>query len=288
MRGASSGSVLRAACIPALMARRVLVTGATSGIGEATVSRLLRSDWEVLATARRDADLKALEARGCQPIKLDLTEEASIREASRQVGIRSSLDGLVHNAGIGIPGAIEDLDPEAWQQQFGVNVFGPVELTRRLAPALRSGKGRIVFVSSQAAITPVPYYGAYCASKSALEAIADALRFELKESGAEVCIVQPGPVRTEFQGRAGELLERFVDVEASPHSEAYESIDEAIVDNAGSIPVEKVAKAIERGLTSRWVPARVPVGWWAWMGAVLASWLPARLQDRVLGYVFDA
>lgn len=270
------------------MVRRVLVTGATSGIGEATVSRLLRSDWQVYATARREGDLEALEAQGCTPVRLDLTESGSIREAAQAVGLDSSLDGLVHNAGIGVPGAVEDLGPEAWRQQFSVNVFGPVELTRQLSPALRSGRGRVVFVSSQASITPVPYYGAYCASKAALEAVADALRFELRGSGAKVCIVQPGPVRTEFQGRAGELLDRYVDMEASPHSDAYESIDEAIVETAGTIPVEKVAKAIDRGLTSRWPPARIPVGRWAWMGAVVASWLPAWLQDRVLGYVFDA
>ncbi len=252
------------------------------------MTRLLAEDWTVYATARRDGDLEELKARGCTPVRLDLSSLESIQEAAREVGIESTLDGLVHNAGVGIPGAIEDLGPGAWQQQFDVNVTGPIELTRQLSPALRSAKGRVVFVSSQAAITPVPYYGAYCASKRALEAVADALRFELREAGVEVCIVQPGPVRTEFQDRAGDLLDRYVDVEASPHRSAYERIDESILEAAGEIPVEKVAGAIIRALTGRWVPARVPVGWWAWAGAVLASWLPAKVQDRVLGRVFDA
>lgn len=270
------------------MPRRVLLTGATSGIGAAAIKRLRSEGWEVYASARKEEDLEALKKKGCTPVELDLMDPESIEEAARSVGIESSLDGLVHNAGIGIPGAMEDLGWEAWHQQFRVNVFGPAELTRQLSPALRSGGGRVVFVSSQAAIIPVPYYGAYCASKRAVEAVGDALRFELASAGVKVCMVQPGPVRTEFQGRSEALLERFVDVEASPHGEAYERVDESIVKSAPGVSVEDVVDAIMRGLTGRWVPARVPVGRLAWLGAVVASWLPEALQDRVLRRVFEA
>lgn len=267
------------------MARRVLVTGATSGIGAATVDRLM-PDWTVYATARRTEDLDELEAKGCHPVRLDLTDEASIRACAKAVGLEEGLDGVVHNAGIGIPGAIEDLPPEAWRQQLEVNVLGPTELTRLLSPALRRAKGRIVFVSSQAALTHLPLYGAYCASKQAIETVADTLRVELRDAGVKVSIVQPGPVQTRFQPRSRELLERYVDVDASPHRARYERVDEAIVDAAGSIPVEAVAAAIERGLTARWPPARIPVGRLSWLGAKVAQWLPASLQDRALRWFF--
>lgn len=267
------------------MARRVLVTGGTSGIGKATVERLV-PEWDVLATARRPDDLARLDAIGATPIQLDLTDQTSLQQAAEDVGIDTPLDGLVHNAGIGIPGAVEDLSPDAWRQQFGVNVLGPIELTRQLSPALRAAEGRIVLVSSQAAITHLPLYGAYCASKAALEVVGDTLRTELRPAGVRVSMVQPGPVETNFQARSRELLETHVDVEASPHQRAYERVDQALLDAVGEVPVEDVAQAIERGLTARWPPARIPVGRLPWLGAKAAAWMPAWLQDRVLRWFF--
>lgn len=267
------------------MERRVLVTGATSGIGKAAVERLV-PDWEVLATARSSDDLARLEAIGTTPVQLDLTDEASIRQAADTVGLDAPLDGLVHNAGIGIPGAVEDLPPAAWRQQFEVNLFGPIELTRQLSTALRAAEGRIVLVSSQAAITHLPLYGAYSSSKTALETVGDTLRAELRPAGVDVSIVQPGPVETGFQPRSRQLLDRHVDVEASPYRRGYERADEAILDAVGEVPVEDVAAAIERGLTARRAPARIPVGRLPWLGAKLASWLPAGMQDRVLRWFF--
>lgn len=263
------------------MARRVLVTGATSGIGEATVDRLLDRGWTVLATARDPADLDGLEAAGARPVELDLADEASIAAAAREVGSDQPLDGIVHNAGIGIPGAVEDLDPSAWHDQFQVNVFGPVELTRRLAGPLREAGGRLVFVSSQAAISSVPLYGAYSASKAALESAGAALRAEMREAGVRVSLVQPGPVETPFQDRSRELLERHVDVDESPHSAAYEGVDRAVLEAAPGPTVDDVARAIERALTARWPPARIPVGRLSWLGVRLSQLLPTGLRDRV-------
>lgn len=263
------------------MARRVLVTGATSGIGEATVRRLLEAGWTVYATARDPADLDALEAAGGRPVELDLADEASIEAAAREVGVDEALDGLVHNAGIGIPGAVEDLPPEAWRDQFQVNVFGPVELTRRLAGPLREAGGRLVFVSSQAAIASVPLYGAYSASKAALESAAAALRAEMRVAGVRVSLVQPGPVETPFQDRSRALLERHVDVDASPHRASYEGVDRAVLEAAPRSTVDDVAQAVERALTARWPPARIPVGRMSWLGVRLAQLLPTALRDRV-------
>lgn len=268
------------------MAGRVLVTGATSGIGAATIDRLLDTGWEVHASARRNQDLDVLGKKGCHPVPLDLTDDASIAEAAGAVGVDAPLDGLVHNAGIGIPGAVEDLAPEAWRRQFEVNLFGPIELTRHLAPAIRAAEGRIVLVSSLAALTHLPLYGAYCSSKHALEVVGDTMRAEMADAGVGVTMVEPGPVQTRFQPRARELLERYVDIEASPHRVSYERIEAAILDAMGQVPVEDVAEAIEHGLTARRVPTRVPVGRLAWMGAKLVGWMPSRVQDRLLSWFF--
>lgn len=270
------------------MAGRVLLTGATSGIGEATVERLLDRELDVWATARSPEDREALAEAGAHPVALDLREPASIREAADAVGTQDPLDGLVHNAGIGIPGASEDLGFAAWRRQLEVNVAGPAALTHHLAPALRAGEGTIVLVSSLAALTHVPYYGAYCASKAALERLGDALRLEMGPAGVDVSIVEPGPASTGFQARSRRLLEAHVDAETSPHRGAYERVDEAIVANLPRVSVDDVAAAVERGLTSSRPPTRIPVGRRAWLGAKLLAWLPDRLQDRLLRWVFDA
>lgn len=269
------------------MDARVLVTGATSGIGEATVDLLQAEDVEVWGTARSREDLEALEGRGVHSLELDLADTTSIHEASTTVDPGQPLDGLVHNAGIGVPGAVEDLGPSAWRRQFQVNLFGPVELTRQLAPALRAGRGRIVLVSSLAALTHLPYYGAYSASKAALERVGDTLRLELADAGVDVTTVQPGPVATGFQDRSRLLLEEHVDVEASPHREAYQNVDDLVVDALPTVSTNAVAKAILRGLTAPRPPTRIPVGRLPWIGAKVLTWLPDRMQDRLLDWVFS-
>jgi NAD(P)-dependent dehydrogenase (short-subunit alcohol dehydrogenase family) len=267
------------------MPGRVLVTGATSGIGEAIVDRLDRVGWTVHATARRDRDLERLGEAGLDPVRLDLEDEASIGAAAAAVD-GDGLEAVVHNVGIGVPGAVEDLGPDAWRTQFRVNLFGPVELTRQLAPALREAGGRLVFVSSQAAIQPAPLYGAYNASKAALEAAADTLRMELAGTGVGVSLVQPGPVETGFQARSRDLLAAHVDVEASRYREAYEGVDERTLDAVPTSSVEDVVDAVERALTARRPPARVPVGRLSWLAARLGQLLPTRARDAIVRRLF--
>ncbi|MDX1610844.1 MAG: SDR family oxidoreductase [Candidatus Thermoplasmatota archaeon] len=265
------------------MARRVLLTGASSGIGEATVERLLEAGWEVIATGRRPEDLARLEAKGCTAIELDLKERDTIPAVAREILELGPLDAVVHNAGVGVPGAIEDLTPDAWEKQFQVNVFGTLELTRCLVPAVRERKGRFVFISSQAALLALPLYAAYCGSKRALEAAADALRMELAPDGVKVVIVEPGPVTTPFHDRAESQRARYVDEEGSRHEGDYEAMDRAITESVtGKVPPEAVADAVYRALTRRWVPARMHVGKLTWFGTMLARLLPSGLRDRVV------
>ncbi len=265
------------------MPGRALVTGASSGIGEATVHRLLDEGWHVYATARRDEDLDRLTEMGCTALRLDLRAEDSIREVAQRVAEEGPVDAVVLNAGLGLPGAVEDLGSGAWQHQFQVNVFGTVQLCRELVPSVREAKGRYVFVSSQAALVSLPLYGAYCGSKKALEAAADALRMELRPDGVKVSIVEPGPVTTPFHDRAETLRADYVDEDGSRWHEDYQAMDRAITEQvAGKVSPEAVADAIYAALTRRWPKARYHVGKLSWIGSVLVRLLPTFLRDRVI------
>lgn len=265
------------------MAGRVLVTGASGGIGEATVQRLLEEGWQVIATARDDLDLERLEALGCTALRCDLRAVDSIRDVAQRVAEGGGLDGVVLNAGLGLPGAIEDLGPGAWEHQFRVNVFGTVELARQLVPAVREAEGRFVFVSSQAALVSLPLYAAYVGSKKSLEAAADAMRMELREDGVRVSIVEPGPVTTPFHDRAESLRADYIDEAESRWAERYEDMDRTLSEQVtGKIPPEAVADTIHKALTARWPKARYRVGKLSWLGSVIVRLLPTWLRDRIV------
>jgi NAD(P)-dependent dehydrogenase (short-subunit alcohol dehydrogenase family) len=216
-------------------------------------------------------------------IHLDLKDRESIRAAAEQVIDAGPLHGVVHNAGVGLPGAIEDLGPDAWEHQFQVNLFGTMELTRLLIPAIRETQGRFVFISSQAALVSVPLYGAYSASKMALEGAADALRMELRKDGVKVVIVEPGPVTTPFHDRAESYRSTYVEQEESRHEEAYEQFDRTITEQVtGKVPPEAVAEAVYKALKRRWPGARRHVGKLPWLGTLIARLLPVWLRDRVV------
>lgn len=205
--------------------RTLLVTGASSGIGLAS-ARLMRSrGWRVLATARQDADLERLEREeGVEALRLDLAEPASIAACATEALKRTEgrLFGLFNNGAFGQVGAIEDLTADVLRRQLEVNLIGTHELTRLILPAMRrEGEGRIVQCSSVLGFVSVPYRGAYCASKFALEALSDALRHELAGTGIRVAIIEPGPIRTRFVETALSNFRKTVDIEASPHRERY-------------------------------------------------------------------
>jgi NAD(P)-dependent dehydrogenase (short-subunit alcohol dehydrogenase family) len=182
-----------------------LVTGASSGIGRATVLLLARSGFRVFGTVRSDAGERALRAEArdlpIEILRLDLADEAGATEVVRTVLQRAGrVDVLVNNAGFAMLGAIEDLPRADLRHQFEVNVFGAIQMAREFLPTMRAqGSGRIVNISSLAGKVSVPLMGAYCASKFALEAFSDALRAEVKRAGIRVILVEPGPVDTNFE-----------------------------------------------------------------------------------------
>ena len=176
----------------------VLITGCSSGIGAATAGRLARRGHLVYATARQPDTLAGLASDGCRTLPLDVTDEASMQAAVRQVEAEQGrLDVLVNNAGYGLYGPVEQLAPAELRRQFETNLFGLVRLCQLVLPGMRERRaGRIVNVSSMGGRTTLPGGGAYHASKYAVEAISDALRIEVRRFGIDVVLIEPGVVRT--------------------------------------------------------------------------------------------
>ena len=184
--------------------RTVLITGCSTGIGRACAERLARAGHTVYATARRAESIEDLEAAGCRTLALDVTDEASMRAAVEAVEAEAGAVGaLVNNAGYSQSGAVETVSMEDLRRQFETNVFGLVRMCQLVLPGMRAaGGGRIVNMSSMGANFTFPGGGAYHATKYAVEAISDALRFEVKGFGVGVTVIQPGAIRTEFASTA--------------------------------------------------------------------------------------
>src|SRR3954468_7914225 len=182
------------------VSRAVLITGCSSGIGRATAERLAARGYTVYATARRPDAIADLEARGCRVLALDVTDEDSMQAAVATVqDEQGAVGALVNNAGYSQSGAVEEVPMAEVRRQFETNVFGLVRMCQLVLPGMRAqGYGRIVNVSSMGANFTFPGGGLYHATKYAVEAISDALRFEVKGFGVDVVLLQPGLITTEF------------------------------------------------------------------------------------------
>jgi len=180
--------------------RSVLVTGCSSGIGRETASVLARRGWRVYATARSLAAIADLERHGCRLLELDVADEASRSAAVATVlSAEGALGALVNNAGISEIGATATLPVDHVERMFATNVFGMLSLTQLVLPAMRDrGAGRIVNIGSMNGRWIMPGMGSYAATKHAVEAFSDALRYELRPFGVEVCLIAPGMVTTQF------------------------------------------------------------------------------------------
>jgi NAD(P)-dependent dehydrogenase (short-subunit alcohol dehydrogenase family) len=236
----------------------VLVTGCSSGIGRATALHLAQRGNTVYASARRPESIADLEQHGCRLLALDVTDEASMQEAVRAVEAEHGAVGaLVNNAGYSQSGAVESVPMDEVRRQFETNVFGLVRMCQLVLPAMRAQRsGRIVNVSSMGANFTFPGGGFYHATKYAVEAISDALRFEVKGFGVHVVIVQPGLIRTSF----GEVAATAVGHAEgdTPYASFNAQVAQATRDiyvkgparHLGAGP-EAVAKTIERAITTK-------------------------------------
>lgn len=260
------------------MTRTAIVTGASSGIGQACAVRLARAGWRVLAGVRREGDAP----EGTEEVLLDVTDAEQIREAAERV---DELNGLVNNAGIALGSPLELVPVDQLRHQLEVNLVGQVAVTQALLPPLRRAKGRIVFMGSIAGRSALPFLAPYAASKHALEAVADSLRLELKPFGIPVSIVEPGSIRTAIWGRsaarADELAATMDSGLAELYAErvaAFRSV--ALKRGEGGAPADRVAEVVEEALTAERPHARYLVGRDAKLRAGFER-LPDRLRDRI-------
>jgi NAD(P)-dependent dehydrogenase (short-subunit alcohol dehydrogenase family) len=207
------------------MARSILITGCSSGIGHSAALGMLARGWRVFATARKPEDIEALAAAGLDALYLDYTETDSIEAAVAAVfaATGGTLDALFNNGAYGQPGALEDVSTDVLRAQFEANFFGWHDLTHRVIPAMRKqGHGRIVMCSSVLGIISMGFRGPYSASKHAIEAYSDALRIELDGSGIHVSVIEPGPIRTRFTANALAHARKNIDVVNSVHAAFYQ------------------------------------------------------------------
>lgn len=269
--------------------RAILITGASSGIGLASARMLKGRGWRVLATARKPADLARLrEAEGVEALHLELADPASVlRCATETLRLTDgAIDALFNNAAFGQVGAVEDLSADVLRRQLEVNLIGGHELTRRLIPAMRArGRGRIVQCSSVLGLVSGPYRGAYVASKFALEGLSDALRLELAGSGIHVSLIEPGPIRTRFVETALAAFKAEIDIEGSPHRDAYRArlaAMEAGGKAAFKLEPEAVARKLVHAVESGRPRVRYYVTTPTYAADVLRRVLPARLLDHFL------
>jgi NAD(P)-dependent dehydrogenase (short-subunit alcohol dehydrogenase family) len=277
--------------------RAALVTGCSSGIGRATAERLAVSGWTVYATARRPETLSELEARGCRTLALDVTDEGSMRDAVAAVEEEHGAVGaLVNNAGYSQSGAVETVPMEKVREQFETNVFGLVRLCQLVLPAMRAARGgRIVNLSSMGGRLVFPGGGFYHATKYAVEAISDALRFEVKGFGIDVILIEPGLIRTSFgTTAAGGVSEAGQGEGDYAHFNAHvAAATEGIYESGGPIarlggPPEAVAKAIDKALAAKRPRARYTVTPSAKVLIAIHAVLPDRAWDALMRQQFPS
>ncbi|BBY28918.1 SDR family oxidoreductase [Mycolicibacterium sediminis] len=198
----------------------VLVTGAGRGIGLAITEHLSRRGWEVYAAARSEDSLRELDAMPhVHAVPLDVTDRAAI--AALPDHLPATLDGVVNNAGILVGGPVEGLNLDDLSRQFDVNVTAQIAVTQAVLPKIRAARGRVLFISSVSGLITTPGTGAYCASKYAVESLADALRMELRPWKIHVSLIEPGPIRTDMWGDMLTEHDRMVDGLDPRHRELY-------------------------------------------------------------------
>ena len=245
--------------------KAVLITGCSTGIGHATAERLNNEGWKVYATARRPEAIEDLKAQGCETLALDVTDEDSMRAAVTAVTEAEGAIGvLINNAGYSQSGAVESIPMEIVRRQFETNVFGLVRMCQLVLPGMREQHfGKIVNIGSMGGKMTFPGGGYYHATKYAVEAISDAMRFELRGFGVDVILIEPGLIVTNFAEAASTSLQG--QTEEGPYAKFNAKVG-AVTEGAYNGPMSKlgggpdsVAKAISNALNAGRPKARYPV-----------------------------
>lgn len=270
-------------------AKNILITGCSSGIGYATAVCLQERGHRVICSARKDDDVSRLIAEGFECLSLDLADSNSIQQAVKQLIelTAGKIDAVFNNGAFGQPGAVEDLSREVLRYQFETNFFGTHELTNLLIPFMRQqGQGRIIYNSSVLGLVAMKYRGAYNASKFALEGLADTLRLELRGSGIQVILIEPGPIESRFRANAFALYQKNIDPSQSVHKQTYQAM-EARLQKTGpaapfTLPATAVAKKVILALESDRPKSRYAVTFPTHLFAWLKRLLPTVWLDKIL------
>lgn len=267
------------------MYKSVLVTGASSGIGEATAVHLAHKGFRVFAAARRLDKLKTLSGLGggrITPLEMDVTDEASIAAALAEISDGGgALYGLVNNAGVSVMGPLEEVPAADWRRQYETNVFGLVSVTRAVLPQMReAGRGRIINIGSVAGRIAAPFQSVYASSKHAVEGLSDSLRRELAPHGVKVSLIRPGFINTPFGAQEQEELERYAGGAYAEQLKIFKAWHAKGHPNAAGPIV--VAEAVHHALTAKRPHSRytAPAKFLGFLA--MRNLLPSAIVDRVL------
>jgi NAD(P)-dependent dehydrogenase (short-subunit alcohol dehydrogenase family) len=267
-----------------------VVSGASSGIGRATVEQLAGAGFHVLAGIRSDRDAAAVSSEHVEAVRLDITDEELVAGLVRRVESDPQarpLRAVVNNAGIAVAAPVEMIPLADWRRQFEANFFGHVGVIQALLPALLASRGRVINVSSIGGLVAGPTYGAYAASKFALEAMSDALRRELRPLGVEVVVVEPGAIATPIWEKGLTAAAALASAMTDEQRQRYGKLNDAAASRARhaaatGVSPERVATVITKAITVARPRTRYLVGRDAKITARLVALLPDRVLDRMI------
>ncbi len=274
----------------ALQAKSILITGCSSGIGLDAARTLKGRGWRVFATCRQEIDCERLRGEGLESFVLDYADEATIAAAVSECQSRTggALDALFNNGAYAIPAPLEDVSRAALRAIFETNLFGWHDLTRQVIPIMRAqGHGRIVNCSSVLGLVAYRWRGAYTATKFALEALSDTLRLEMRGTGIEVVLIEPGPIRTDFRKNAMKQFEAWIDWQSSARADQYrESLLDQLYNGSEAsrfeLPPSAVTTKLIHALESRRPSARYFVTAPTYVADLLRRVLPTWALDWVV------
>lgn len=279
----------------------MLISGASTGIGEATAQLLAEKGWIVFAGVRKQTDAEKLQSHhaNIKSVILDVTKPEQVEAAVEQVRVavgEDGLDALVNNAGLAFTGPVEFISMDDVQRQFDINFFGAVRLIQAAMPLIRLGKpGRVVNVSSIGSQQVAPYVGVYDATKSALEVLSASLRMEVARWGIKVIVVKPGPVKTKFETAVMDIHSDYMK-KFTPGTKCHELFGKDLENlPKAAEPFKKhmiepsvVAARIHEALTTKNPRATYFDTWGSYFACQLIEWMPTSWYDGIMAGIFFA
>lgn len=271
------------------MTKTLLITGSSSGLGYDAAHGLRARGWRVFASCRKPEDCERLRDEGFDAPLLDYADPDSLRSGLDEVleATGGTLDALYNNGAYACPGLVEDLPRGALEAIYQTNLFGVHDLTRMVLPVMRAqGRGRIVNCSSVLGLVPMPWRGAYVSTKFALEGLTDTLRIEMRGSGIDVILLEPGPITSNIRQNAIPHFEKWIDWENSARREDYEALKSRLYTDTGpdafELPASACTKRLIHALESPRPRPRYYVTKPTWIMGTLRRLLPTRALDWVI------